>query len=211
MNKILRMIDNIAKPNMKLLDVGCKDFGNEEAFLLKKLEGKNLFLYGIDKTDVKNPKFNFTQGDIEKGLPYDDNYFDIIVAGEIIEHIYNTDLFLKEIYRCLKNNGHLIITTPNTTSLNNRIHYMMGKIPEENKEHIRFFNFDRLTRYLIKTGFRVEKKLTNNIPFPITKIKSNIAVKLGDYFYSLGQIIIIRASKRKKISNQIASENTYYE
>jgi ubiquinone/menaquinone biosynthesis C-methylase UbiE len=42
-----------------------------------------------------------------------DNSFDFVVTFQVIEHIEDDNLFVKEIYRVLKNNGKLIVTTPN--------------------------------------------------------------------------------------------------
>lgn len=42
-----------------------------------------------------------------------DNKFDIVVAGDVIEHVSNQGLFLDNIFRHLNKNGLLIITTPN--------------------------------------------------------------------------------------------------
>ena len=42
-----------------------------------------------------------------------DNYFDFVVTFQVIEHIKEDSHFVEEIYRVLKNNGKLIVTTPN--------------------------------------------------------------------------------------------------
>ena len=45
-------------------------------------------------------------------LPFSSNSFDAIIASEILEHLENDKLALKEIYRVLKKNGVLLITVP---------------------------------------------------------------------------------------------------
>ena len=45
------------------------------------------------------------------GIP--DEYFDFVISFQVIEHVKDDRLFLKEISRVLKNAGMLIITTPN--------------------------------------------------------------------------------------------------
>jgi 2-polyprenyl-3-methyl-5-hydroxy-6-metoxy-1,4-benzoquinol methylase len=45
------------------------------------------------------------------GIP--DEYFDFVISFQVIEHVKDDRLFLKEISRVLKNTGMLIITTPN--------------------------------------------------------------------------------------------------
>src|SRR5438876_6258223 len=51
--------------------------------------------------------------DLEKeDLPIEDNSFDLVTLLEVIEHINHKKHLLSEIYRVLKDNGHLIVTTP---------------------------------------------------------------------------------------------------
>lgn len=39
--------------------------------------------------------------------------FDVVIAGDVIEHVSNPGLFLENIKRHLRQDGHLVITTPN--------------------------------------------------------------------------------------------------
>jgi len=55
--------------------------------------------------------------------------FNCVLAGEIIEHIIDTDSFLDEINRILMDNEILIITTPNLANLENRIRLVIGRYP----------------------------------------------------------------------------------
>src|SRR5580765_4299654 len=45
-------------------------------------------------------------------LPFKNEEFDLIFAGEVIEHLVDTDGFLRELRRCMKLGGHLLLTTP---------------------------------------------------------------------------------------------------
>jgi 2-polyprenyl-3-methyl-5-hydroxy-6-metoxy-1,4-benzoquinol methylase len=40
-------------------------------------------------------------------------FFDVVVAGDVIEHVDNPGLFLQNVHRHLKDGGALILTTPN--------------------------------------------------------------------------------------------------
>ena len=112
--------------NGKVLDVGYVS-GDLHNSIRKKISGKNLF--GLD-THVKKQTKNHRKGTAEK-IPFEKNYFDCVVAGELIEHVKKPALFLKEANRVLKNNGLLIITTPNKKSLINRVFHSY-----ETKYHI---------------------------------------------------------------------------
>ena len=49
-------------------------------------------------------------------MAFKDNFFDVVIANQIIEHLYDTDLFIDEIRRVLKKNGYCIISTENLAS-----------------------------------------------------------------------------------------------
>jgi glycosyltransferase involved in cell wall biosynthesis/SAM-dependent methyltransferase len=51
-------------------------------------------------------------------FPYSDASFDTVVCGELIEHLFQDPMYLmSEVNRILRNNGHLVLTTPNIASL----------------------------------------------------------------------------------------------
>jgi len=114
---------------LKVLDIGCA-YG----YFLKLCEERGYETYGIDiskyaitqaKREAKRTKL-FVH-DIEKGLHmFKDNFFDIVVANQIVEHLFNPDNFFLEIYRVLKPGGYAVIATPNLCSLHNRLFVLLG-------------------------------------------------------------------------------------
>ncbi len=50
-------------------------------------------------------------GDAER-LSFASNIFDVVLASEIMEHLWNPHSFVDEAYRVLKTDGHLIVSTP---------------------------------------------------------------------------------------------------
>jgi len=108
-----------------LLDIGC---GN--GFLLNEISKEiECNLYGIDAFDQESKVFEYLKSDITQSLPFDDGTFDVIVLGEVIEHLPDPDFVLDEIYRVLKHSGKLIVSTPNLASWANRILLMFGIQP----------------------------------------------------------------------------------
>lgn len=110
--------------------------------------------------------------DLRKGIPLKDKSVDIIIAGEIIEHLFNPIRFIRECNRVLKNGGILILSTPNLNSLKNRFKVLLGHLPEYCAEplddesferHIVDFNFPRLIKILNENGFKITKKTSNGI------------------------------------------------
>lgn len=47
---------------------------------------------------------------------FDNNFFDIILSSQSIEHLHNTRLYLEECYRCLRAGGQLVVLTENLAS-----------------------------------------------------------------------------------------------
>lgn len=95
-------------------------------------------------------------GKVVKGdatrMPFKEEAFDSLLAGELIEHIKEPALFLKEGSRVLKEGGTLVITTPNRFSLLNRLFKSYQK-----PAHLSLFSREELLNSLEKEGFRAVK------------------------------------------------------
>ncbi len=104
-------------PEAQILDLGCGDltFTKEFEKYYKNVFGlENDFCYLSTKTDwgERISSRYEEKCDFNKQLPYESNYFDFILCKSVIEHIWETDNFLKEILRILKPGGKLVILTP---------------------------------------------------------------------------------------------------
>jgi SAM-dependent methyltransferase len=98
-----------------LLEVGCGE-GRGIDWILPRVSQYS----AIDKIEpviaelkAKYPTANFFSGNIPPLSVFADNSFDSIVSFQVIEHIENDKLFLKEIHRVLKPGGIALLTTPN--------------------------------------------------------------------------------------------------
>jgi len=186
----------------KVLDLGCYD-GSLGKLLI---ENKN-DVYGIDASEealhiAKKNGLKVKSGDLEKIIDFDDGYFDVVVAGEIIEHIVNTDFFIDEIKRVLKPNGVLILSTPNVASLGRRLLLLFGKNPyfeaslgfppNATAGHIRFFTKDLLCDFLVHKGLNVVEFTSDCVNLiPSGKINSKF---LADLMPSFGRSLIIKTN-----------------
>ena len=108
-----------------------------------------------------------------RSLPFENNFFDIVFFGDIIEHLFNPESALSEIKRILKPNGRLIISCPNIAYWRFRIYYFLdgdfqridvAKQKPWEQEHIRFYNIRVLKELLSKLRFEFVKfRGVNNI------------------------------------------------
>jgi len=118
-------VDNFDIQNKNILDIGC-GYGWCEINFFKRGAQK---ITGIEITekDLKTIKKHVEHIQLElkvaeaTNLPFKNETFDTIVSWEVIEHIpKNTEaLMFLEIYRVLKTDGCLYLSTPNKTFFSN--------------------------------------------------------------------------------------------
>lgn len=183
--KALKYIASHNKVGM-VLDVGCGD-GLFMSILRDTLKDKKTTIWGVDYSEYKLKKareqgHKVKQCDLEKGLPFKDNTFDVIYAAELIEHLYDPDFFLEECNRVLKKGGVVVISTPNLQAWYNRLFFLLGiqplfyevstKSPQIGSGilkkvkkgrapvgHVHVFNRAGLVDMLHNEGFRLKKLL----------------------------------------------------
>lgn len=178
--------------NKKILDIACYN-----GYIGEKIKNNNNVVFGIDASEEavrisKQKGLIAKVSDIEKSLPYKNNSFDLVFAGEIIEHIVDTDFFIDEIRRVLKPNGELIITTPNVASLDRRLMLLFNKNPffpasfsypaNTQAGHVRFFNDKLLIDFLRHKGFDIVSMKSDVWSFPgenYLKIPARLFPSLG--------------------------------
>ncbi len=78
--------------------------------------------------------------------------FDVVVAGELIEHLSNVGLFLDTCRRHLGSDGILVITTPNVFSLSNLVRRGLQGVPP-NTDHSAWYCSDTLRQITERHGF----------------------------------------------------------
>lgn len=164
--EVLRDISWKYKDKKYFLDVGCGDGTRTVIF-----DEFGRVVCGIDYLDWLDKRvryrIQFKQWDFMKAcLPYKEESFDLLLCFDVIEHLYNPEVLLKEIYRLLKKDGVLIISTPNRNRLFGYLLQILGlrKFPYGEKksddpyaQHVIEYLVPELKNLLNIEGFMVKK------------------------------------------------------
>jgi ubiquinone/menaquinone biosynthesis C-methylase UbiE len=186
--KWVQNFDFDSSGSFKILDVGCGK-GDDLINIKNTLQSKNINaeLYGLEIYDEYR-KISEELGitveainiEIDK-FPYPNEYFDIIVVNQVLEHIKEFFWIVSEINRVMKKGGLFIIGVPNLASWHNRVLLLFGQQPTPIRilgPHVRGFTKSDLIKTVIEYGgFDLYKSGGSNFyPFPIfiSKILSKI-------------------------------------
>lgn len=112
--KFVKIIDKLARLKLQgnLLDVGCS---NGEFMFLAEKAGFKTFGIELNKDTASiamNNGLEIFNGTLEEAA-FKDGYFSVIYLGDVIEHVPNPDILIKECKRILKREGIIVISTPN--------------------------------------------------------------------------------------------------
>jgi hypothetical protein len=129
--------------NGTILDIGCDD-----GFFLS-LFGSDYSTFGVEPSKVKfcSPTITRYTGFFEN-INFENNKFAIVTAFDVIEHVFNVNVFFSKLNDITEQGSHVFLTTPAPSSLTARFfgRYWRHFLP---REHIIFYN-DISIHYLAK-------------------------------------------------------------
>lgn len=104
-----------ARPEDRALDLGCGDgrLTAELAAAVGTVTGADVAEAALRRARRAHPGITFTRVVFDGELPFEDGAFDLVWAGEVIEHVADTARWLSEVRRVLAPGGRLVLTTPN--------------------------------------------------------------------------------------------------
>ncbi|MBN1872199.1 MAG: methyltransferase domain-containing protein [Candidatus Omnitrophica bacterium] len=170
----IRHINSEKRP-LKILDVGC---GTGEFAMKLKGGRQDIQMFGIDispemigiarKKSKSQSGFDFRVGDVEN-LPYENNTFDYITCAHSFHHYPNKSKAVRQMFRVLKDDGHIMIIDGYKDKLLGRFIFdFIIKRHEGNVHHLHSKQFHRI---LNKVGFKNIRQTVFNpfIPLLLTR------------------------------------------
>jgi 2-polyprenyl-3-methyl-5-hydroxy-6-metoxy-1,4-benzoquinol methylase len=141
---------NLIGNKKNICDIGCGDgYGAE---FLSNSSSKVIGL-DIDRKTIINARAKHVKKNCKfltyggKKIPFKDNYFDVCISFQVLEHVENEAQFLEEVKRILVINGQFMLSTPNGQM-------RLGKNQKPwNRNHLREYSFISLNS-LLKNHFK---------------------------------------------------------
>ncbi|HVM63085.1 MAG TPA: class I SAM-dependent methyltransferase [Verrucomicrobiae bacterium] len=153
----------------RLLDVGsaqgvlAQKF-TERGFEVTCIEGsEQLAALGRDKCQ------RMIVADLDKPLPPLDGTFDVIVYGDILEHLRNPQEVFTGFNRSLRPDGRVIVSVPNIAHLWVRLRVLFGGFPYGDRgildrTHLRFFTLSTFRGFLSDAGMEWDEIVSTPVP-----------------------------------------------
>lgn len=200
-----KYLDNLSQG--LFLDVGCatSPLGR---YLANGNRGVRWLSFGLDFSQAiwvaQSMGVNACLCDLAECWPIEDNSFDVVFLGEVIEHFLDTDFVLQQTFRVLKHKGLVFVSTPNLTSLENRIRVLLGyhprfmdfRIGPDSIGHCRYYTLNKLKSQLLANSFIVLHGYTINATL-LTRTKEIKLPKLLNRF-GLGTTLFVAARAIKE-------------
>jgi len=151
----------------KLLDMGC-GLGRHSLLAFRDF---SIDVYAVDlgyedlkeaKVRVDDIKKNACKGQVSftqangYSLPFADSTFDKVLCSEVLEHVPDYSLLIKELVRVLKPGGRLALSVPKF--LPERICWILSKDYPEFAGHVRIFSRDQLPKAVVAEGLSLIAK-----------------------------------------------------
>jgi 2-polyprenyl-3-methyl-5-hydroxy-6-metoxy-1,4-benzoquinol methylase len=153
------LLEHVSKGE-RVLDVGCGEgrFAGELLDVGAQVVGIDVAEEPLRRARARRPELDVRLV-LEAGpWQLEDSSFDVVWAGEVIEHVADTSAWLSEARRVLRSGGSLVLSTPAhgrltllATALSRRA---FARHFEPRGEHLRFYGRDTLTRLLGDFGFQ---------------------------------------------------------
>src|ERR1700722_9385887 len=143
----------------RVLDIGCGEGHFAAALLCAGAEpvAADVAAEPLSRARSRHPSLDLRLVEPEAPLPLEDASFDVVWAGETIEHVADTAQWLSELRRVLRSGGMLLISTPDHGPLS-RLWIGLSRAAfqarfDPRADHLRFYTRQLLAELLADFGF----------------------------------------------------------
>ena len=130
----------VGGPGRRVLDLGCRYGALTEYYAA----GNDVTGVDIDREALEHAEARLgiqaLWADLDYPLAFMDETFDVVVIGEVLEHIREPHRLIGQAYRVLRPGGRLVGSTPNGFRLKNRLRFLTGRPAEVDPTHLHLFS-----------------------------------------------------------------------
>jgi SAM-dependent methyltransferase len=150
----------VGGPGLDVLDLGCRTGALTQHYA----EGNHVVGVDVDRRALERASerlgIETVWADVEDALPFEDQSFDVVVAGELFEHLADPAAAVANVWHALHPGGRLVGSVPNAFRLKARLRFALGRHPDPDPTHLQLFNADALRRLLrefqeVRIGYAV--------------------------------------------------------
>lgn len=129
----------VGGPGRRVLDLGCRDGALTRTYV----EGNDVVGVDADREALAAAArlgIETRWADLDQPLDFPDASFDVVVAGELLEHLRDPAPLVAETRRVLRPGGTLVASVPNAYRLKRRLLFLLGRPPDDDPTHLQMFS-----------------------------------------------------------------------
>ena len=166
----------------KVLDIGCSG-----GLLAERIRNAGHHVTGVDYLEipgVRDRTDDFFQADLARGIPAEvGTGYDVVIAGDIIEHLPRPAETLREILRVLRPGGEVLLSVPNFGHWYPRVRVALGLFGYDRRgilddTHLRFFTRSTLRRLVRSCGFDILEQRSTGLPLGVVSEADGARLRL---------------------------------
>ncbi len=172
----------------RVLDVGCSS-----GYLARRLVGRGCTVVGIEQDEAAAEAAREVCAEVLVGdaetmeLPFPEGSFDVVLCGDLIEHLREPEGFLARLRPLLREDGRLVLTTPNVANWTMRLGLLVGRwrYTERgilDRTHLHLFTRRTLVETLERAGYGI---VEFDYTYPVPGIGSPVVERAA---YAIGRL-----------------------